>query len=191
MNERIPHEITASVLAATTAFVGGTALNLPPWAIFISWAGLHLMGGPSRANATRLWAAMPVGSAFALAIVLVDQHLAPHAGGGRLAQNALLGAIILVLNTALMYAGRLRPISLVPGMFLGFASFFATYFGGFGYDHGNVWAAWVSVVAMNALGPVYAFVANWATLARPTAPTGPAPHAQPATAPGAPVAEIR
>ncbi|MFD6425166.1 DUF1097 domain-containing protein [Streptomyces sp. NPDC060198] len=188
MSERIPHEITASVLAATTAFVGGTALGLPPWAIFISWAGLHLMGRPSLANARRLWAAMPVGSAFALAIVLVDQHLAPHVGGGRLAQNALLGAVILVLNTALMYAGRLRPISLVPGMFLGFASFFATYFGGFGYDHGNVWAAWVSVVAMNALGPAYAFLANWATLARVPAP---ASAASALSASGAPAAEAR
>ncbi|MGW0854638.1 DUF1097 domain-containing protein [Streptomyces sp. NPDC002690] len=181
MRERIPHEITASVLAATTAFVGGTALNLPPWAVFISWAGLHLMGGPSLANATRLWATMPVGSAFALVIVVCDQHLAPHVGGGRTAQNALLGAIILVVNTALMYAGRLRAVSLVPGMFLGFASFFATYFGGFGYDRGNVWAAWISVVAMNALGPVYAFLADRATLSRTPAPV--------ATAPLAPAAE--
>jgi hypothetical protein len=34
--ERIPHEIAASILAASTAFIGGTALNLPLWAIFIS-----------------------------------------------------------------------------------------------------------------------------------------------------------
>ncbi|MFI6610145.1 DUF1097 domain-containing protein [Streptomyces poriferorum] len=167
MRERIPHELTASVLAATTAFVGGTALNLPPWAIFISWAGLHLMGGPSLANATRLWRAMPVGSAFALAIVVCEQHLAPHVSEARWAQNALLGAVILVLNTALMYSGRLRATSLVPGMFLGFASYFATYFGGFGYEPGNVWAAWLSVVAMNALGPVYAYLAHRLTLSRP------------------------
>ncbi|WNI26321.1 DUF1097 domain-containing protein [Streptomyces sp. ITFR-16] len=171
MRERIPHELTASVLAATTAFVGGTALNLPPWAIFISWAGLHLMGGPSLANATRLWRAMPVGSAFALAIVVCDQHLAPHVDDARWAQNALLGAVILVLNTALMYTGRLRPTSLVPGMFLGFASYFATYFGGFGYAPGNVWAAWLSVVAMNALGPVYACLAHRLTLPRSAAPS--------------------
>lgn len=43
-------------------------------------------------------------------------------------------------------------------MFFGFACFFATFFGGFGYDPGNAWAAWVSVVAMNALGPVFAYL---------------------------------
>lgn len=177
MRERIPHELTASVLAATTAFVGGTALNLPPWAVFISWAGLHLMGGPSLANATRLWRAMPVGSAFALAIVVCDQHLAPRVDDARWVQNALLGAVILVLNTALMYTGRFRPTSLVPGMFLGFASYFATYFGGFGYAPGSVWAAWLSVVAMNALGPVYAYLAHRLTLPRSAAPSAEFPPA--------------
>ncbi|WP_411349335.1 DUF1097 family protein [Gordonia sputi] len=39
MRDRIPHEIVASILAGLTAFIGGTALNLPPWAIFIGWAG--------------------------------------------------------------------------------------------------------------------------------------------------------
>ncbi|MEW1859384.1 DUF1097 domain-containing protein [Streptomyces sp. NPDC088194] len=186
MRERVPHEIAASVLAATTAFVGGTALNLPPWAIFVSWAGLHLMGPLSLANAARLWAAMPVGSAFALAIVLADQHLGPHVSSGRWAQDALLAAIILVLNTALMYAGRLRATSLVPGMFLGFASYFATFFGGFGYHAGSVWAAWVSVVAMNALGPVYAYLAGRLTFAR-AEPAGTATAAHPAPAGPSPV----
>lgn len=181
MRERIPHEIAASIMAATTAFVGGTTLDLPPWAIFISWAGLHLMGRPSLANAKRLWAAMPVGSTFAAAIVLVDQHLGPHAGSSRIAQDALLAVIILVLNSALMYTGRLRLTSLVPGMFLGFASFFATFFGGFGYHAGSVWAAWVSVVAMNALGPVYAYLANRLTFAVPDQAPAPAP-AEPVTA---------
>ncbi|MGC5167119.1 DUF1097 domain-containing protein [Luteimicrobium sp. DT211] len=180
MRERIPHEIASSILAATTAFVGGTALDLPPWAIFVSWAGLHLMGNLSLANAKRLWAAMPVGSAFALAIVLVDQQLAPHVGSSRWAQDALLAAIILVLNTALMFTGRLRLTSLVPGMFLGFASYFATYFGGFGFSAGNVWAAWLSVVVMNALGPVYAYLAHRLTFARPVAAEVPAERTVPA-----------
>ncbi|MEV7404830.1 hypothetical protein AB0N93_31145 [Streptomyces sp. NPDC091267] len=47
---------------------------------------------------------------------------------------------------------------LVPGMFFGFASHFATYFGVFGYDAGNPWAACICVVAVNALGPVFAYL---------------------------------
>lgn len=71
-----------------------------------------------------------------------------------------------LLNSALMYAARLSALSLVPGMFLGFASSFATFFGGFGYHQNSPWAAWVSVVAMNALGPVYAYLTGKLTFAR-------------------------
>ncbi|MGD6740446.1 DUF1097 domain-containing protein [Streptomyces sp. BH106] len=158
VRERIPHEIVASVLAATTAFVGGTALHLPPWAIFISWAGMFLMGGPNLAGARRLWCAMPVGSTYALLIVLLETHAGTAFGESQLARNTFGALCILVLNSALMYTGRVRFFSLVPGMFFGFASYFATFFGGFGFEAGNPWAAWVCVVAMNALGPVYAWL---------------------------------
>ena len=41
----LPSEVVASILAATTAFIGGTALHLPPWAIFIGWAGCDSVSG--------------------------------------------------------------------------------------------------------------------------------------------------
>ncbi|WP_235035823.1 MULTISPECIES: DUF1097 domain-containing protein [unclassified Curtobacterium] len=171
MRERIPHEIVASVLAGTTAFIGGNALHLPTWAIFISWAGMFLLGAkPTLRNATRLWAAMPIGSAFGLVIVLLDQRFGTVLGEGQAAQNTVLALLILVVNCALMYTGRTRLFGLVPGMFLGFASFFATCFGGFGFDPGNAWAAWASVVVMNALGPVFAYLSRRLTFARPTQP---------------------
>lgn len=168
MRERIPHEIVASVLAGATAFIGGNALHLPTWAIFISWAGMFLLGGkPTLRNATRLWAAMPIGSAFGLVIVLLDQRFGTLLGEGQAAQNTVLALLILVVNCALMYTGRTKLFGLVAGMFLGFASFFATCFGGFGFDPGNAWAAWVSVVLMNALGPVFAYLSRRLTFARP------------------------
>jgi hypothetical protein len=160
MRERLPHEIVASVLAGLTAFIGGNALHLPPWAIFISWAGTFMLGGPSWANARRLWLAMPAGSTFALLIVLVEQHAGAALGDGQLARNAMQALVLLVVNSALMYAGRFKALALIPGMFFGFASFFATFFGGFGYDAGNPWSAWISVIAMNALGPVFAYLSN-------------------------------
>lgn len=160
VRERIPHEIVASVLAATTAFIGGTALHLPPWAIFISWAGTFLLGGPSLANARRLWLAMPMGSTYALIIVLLETHVGTAFGEGQFARNAFGALCILVVNTTLMYTGRIRFFALIPGMFFGFASYFATFFGGFGYDAGNPWAAWVCVIAMNALGPVFAWLSR-------------------------------
>ncbi len=161
MLRKIPHEIVASILAATTAFVGGNALHLPPWAIFIGWAGTYLAGGPHLPVMRRLWAAMPAGSTFALIIVLLDQHIGTKFGTSTLAQDAMLALIILVVNSLLMYTGRLKVFSLIPGMFFGFASFFATFFGGFGWDTTNPWVAWIAVIAMNALGPVYAWLAEW------------------------------
>ncbi|MER7174761.1 DUF1097 domain-containing protein [Streptomyces mesophilus] len=158
MRERIPHEIVASVLAATTAFIGGNALHLPPWAIFIAWAGTFLLGGPNLANAKRLWCAMPMGSTFALIIVLLETNAGTAFGESQLARNFFAALCILVVNTTLMYTGRLPLFSLIPGMFFGFASYFATFFGGFGYDAGNAWSAWVCVIAMNALGPVFAWL---------------------------------
>ena len=188
MRERIPHEIVASVLAGATAFIGGNALHLPTWAIFISWAGMFLLGGkPTLRNATRLWAAMPIGSAFGLVIVLLDQRFGTLFGDGQAAQNTVLALLILVVNCALMYTGRTKLFGLVPGMFLGFASFFATCFGGFGFDPGNAWAAWVSVVLMNALGPVFAYLSRRLTFARPE-PAGTVVEADAVVAAGGAVA---
>src|ERR1700724_2739201 len=51
-------------------------------------------------------------------------------------------AIIFSLNTCLMYTGRIPRFSFIPGMFFGFASFFATFFGGFGPIPHNPYAAW-------------------------------------------------
>jgi len=180
MSERVPHEIAASLLAGLTAFIGGTALNLPPWAIFIGWAGTFLAGGPSLVVVRRLWAAMPAGSTFALIIVLVDQHIGTAFGHSRIAQDAVLALIILVVNSALMYTGRIGLFSLIPGMFFGFASFFATYFGGFGFHSGNPLAAWVSVVAMNFLGPVFAYLSTKLTFPRRAADPAPAAVPEPA-----------
>ncbi|MCX4093261.1 DUF1097 domain-containing protein [Nocardia sp. alder85J] len=180
MRDRIPHEIVASVLAGLTAFIGGTAWNLPPWAIFVSWAGTFALGGPSLINARKLWFAMPAGSTFAMLIVIADQHIGTAFGHSRFAQDAMLALIILVINSALMYTGRIRYFALIPGMFFGFASYFATFFGGFGFHSGNVLAAWVSVVAMNFLGPIFAYLSTKLAFPRPVS----APSAAPA-APGA------
>lgn len=169
MKDRIPHEIVASILAGLTAFIGGTALNLPPWAIFIGWAGTFLAGGPNLTTAKKLWVAMPAGSTFALIIVEIDKQIGTGFGHSRFGQDLMLGIIIFVINSALMYTGRTRLFSLVPGMFFGFASFFATFFGGFGWSAGNVWAAWVSVIAMNALGPVFAYLSVKLAFPRPVA----------------------
>jgi hypothetical protein len=179
MLSKLPHEVVASILAASTAFVGGNALHLPPWAIFIAWAGTYLAGGPRLEVMRRLWATMPVGATYALVIVLLDREVGDLLGASTLARDAMLALIILVVNTALMYTGRIPLFSLIPGMFFGFAAFFATYFGGFGWEASAPWVAWVCVIAMLLLGPVYAWLAEWLvkplSVRRPAAAVVPSP----------------
>jgi hypothetical protein len=175
MLSKVPHEIVASILAASTAFVGGNALHLPPWAIFIAWAGTYLAGGPHIAVMKRLWATMPVGATYALIIVLIDTHFGDLLGTSTLARDAMLALVILIVNSALMFTGRIKMFSLIPGMFLGFASFFATYFGGFGWDPTNPWVAWIAVIAMLSLGPIYAWLAEWLVRPLHVKPTIPSP----------------
>lgn len=61
-------------------------------------------------------------------------------------------------------------------MFFGFASTFATYFGGFGYDAGNLGAAFVSAAGMCALGPLCAVLGLRLMFAPTAAPEQEAPQ---------------
>jgi hypothetical protein len=148
-----PAEVVASLLAVTTMFVPN---HLPPWAIFIAWAGTFAAGGPRPDVLKKIWTVMPIGAITAFLI----------ASGFDLASKTFTGTTVLVaqcvilfvLNGSMMLLGRLQPFSFVPGMFFGFASYFATLFGGFGFAPGNALAALGSVLLMNALGPLYAWL---------------------------------
>jgi hypothetical protein len=163
-----PAEIVASALAVTTIFIGMLPWNLPPWAIFISWAGIFAAGGPTLSNMRKFWITMPIGAATAFMIVLGFQWAGSAFDGtaGVFAQCAIL----FCLNGMMMSLGRIPAIGFVPGMFFGFACFFATLFGGFGPASQNPVMALIACLAMNFLGPIYA----WLT-ARLSAHHGPAP----------------
>ena len=153
---KLPTEIVASLLAATTVLISLPPYDLPPWAIFISWAGTFAMGGPTKGNLKRIWRVMPIGSVAAFLIVLGFNAAGKHFSGGPLIVVQM--TILFCLNAGMMLLGRLPWLSFVPGMFFGFASYFATTFGGFGPVPHNPVAALIAVVPMNALGPVYAWL---------------------------------
>jgi hypothetical protein len=154
--KRLPAEIVASLLAATTVIIALPPYHLPPWAIFISWAGTFAAGGPKPEVLRKIWPAMPVGATYALAIVLAFQGVSGYLTGW--AFTAAQMAIIFSLNTCLMYTGRIPAFSFIPGMFFGFASFFATFFGDFGPAPGNPFMAWIATVSMTMLGPAFAWL---------------------------------
>ncbi|MFF0084901.1 DUF1097 domain-containing protein [Streptomyces canus] len=153
---RLPHEVSASIVAFATVLLLLSPLHMPTWAIFITWAGTFLQGGPSIANAISMITATTTGAGFAVAAVLLNRETGTMFGTGEFARTLALGVVIFFVNGTLLATGRLKPFALIPGMFFGFASTFATYFGGFGYDGGNLGAAFISAAAMCALGPLCA-----------------------------------
>jgi hypothetical protein len=66
--------------------------------------------------------------------------------------------ILFCLNAGMMLLARLPGLGFIPGMFFGFASFFATMFGGFGPAPKDPFTALYIVVLMNAIGPAYAWM---------------------------------
>ncbi|MGP3961219.1 DUF1097 domain-containing protein [Nonomuraea sp. 3N208] len=158
MRIRLPHEVSASIVAFATVFLAMSPLNLPTWAIFITWAGTFLLGGPTKANAVKLITATTAGAGFGVVAILLNRATGNMFGTGSFGQTVALGLVIFVVNGTLLAAGRLQVLSLIPGMFFGFASLFATYFGGFGFASDNLAAAFVSSAAMSALGPLCAFL---------------------------------
>ncbi|HSX98689.1 MAG TPA: DUF1097 domain-containing protein [Streptomyces sp.] len=165
----LPHEVSASIVAFATVFLLMSPLNMPTWAIFITWAGTFLQGGPSLANAISMVTATTTGAGFGVVAVLLNRETGTMFGTGAFAQTLALGVVIFFVNGTLLATGRLRLFSLIPGMFFGFASVFATYFGGFGYDAGNLGAAFVSAAAMCALGPLCAVLGLQLMFAPPAA----------------------
>lgn len=156
MKSRLPHEVSASIIAFATVFLLLSPLHMPTWAIFITWAGTFMQGGPSIPNAISMITATTTGAGFGVVAVLLNRETGTMFGTGEFAQTLALGVVIFFVNGTLLATGRLGPFALIPGMFFGFASVFATYFGGFGYDAGHLDAAFVSAAAMCALGPLCA-----------------------------------
>jgi hypothetical protein len=182
MRIRLPHEVSASIVAFATVFLTMSPLRMPTWAIFITWAGTFLLGGPSRPNAIKLITATTTGAAFGVVAVLLNRATGDMFGSSEFGRTVALGLVIFVVNGTLLATGRIRVFSLIPGMFFGFASLFATYFGGFGFDAGNLAAAFVSAAAMCALGPLCAYLGLRLMFAAPTVAADRGSEAKPAEA---------
>lgn len=151
-----PHAVVASLLAVTTVLMAQLPWHLPVWAIFISWAGTFAMGGPSLANMKRIWATLPIGSITGFLVVVGFGIAAKNFSGTSLLIAECV--ILFCLNSAMILMARFSAISFVPGMFFGFASYFATIFGGFGPVPKNPLWALAAVLVMSFLGPIYAWI---------------------------------
>lgn len=170
--KKLPHEVVASLLAATTVLMAQLPWHLPVWAIFVSWAGTFAMGGPTADNLKRIWPVLPVGSIAGYLIVVCFGLAAHQFSGSGLVMAEVV--ILFSLNAGMMCLGRLPGLHFIPGMFFGFASFFATMYGGFGPAPKDPFSALYIVILMNAIGPVYAWItANFSHRHVPLANTFP------------------
>jgi hypothetical protein len=154
----LPREISASLLAILTVPLSLPPTHLPPWAVFVSWAGTFAAGGPKPETLRKLAPVQPLGSVTAMIIVLlfgVAAELVPAGAPMVIAEMA----IIFVLNSAMIFVARVVPLfSFIPGMFFGFASYFATYFGGWGLVEQNPYHALWATILMNAIGLCFAYL---------------------------------
>lgn len=154
---RLPMEVSATLLAASTVFVG--MAGLPTWGIFLGWAATSLCGGPTRRVFSMLSRTLLIGAAFAVATAVLQQWLADAFGPHVPAWLSLLLAV-LVMNPGMLLLGRIRAMSLIPGMFIGFSTVLATQAGSFGPFPGDI--AWSAIcgLAMNLLGLGVAWAAT-------------------------------
>jgi hypothetical protein len=151
-------ESTAAVMSGLTAFVGGTALHLPVWALLMTWAFTLGMGWTDFPRLAVIWATLLAGCTFGLIIVTLNKHFGEALGGGQFSRNVTLFFIITAVVVAMMVLGRTKLFGLVPGMFLGVAAFLGTIQGGFGYEPTSTGAAWVCALAMVLAGTLFAYI---------------------------------
>ncbi|WP_427005925.1 DUF1097 domain-containing protein [Pseudarthrobacter sp. H2] len=181
MRFRLPVEVSATLLAASTVFVG--MAGLPAWGIFLGWAATSLCGGPTGRVVAVLWRTLPLGAVFAVATAFLQGWLAGVFGPDVPVWASLLLAI-LVMNPGMLLLGRIRALSLIPGMFIGFSTVLATQAGHFGPVPGNIMWSAACGLAMNLVGLGVAWAATAMSGGRPaTAPAAPASptalHARP------------
>lgn len=168
-----PHAVVASLLAVTTVLMVQLPWHLPVWAIFISWAGTFAMGGPTAANLKRIWPTLPIGSITGFLVVTGFGIASKNFSGTNLVIAEMV--ILFFLNTGMIMLARLPGLNFVPGMFFGFATFFATMYGGFGPTPKDPLSALGVAILMNAIGPVYAWItANFSHRHAPLENTFPA-----------------
>ena len=154
----LPREVSASLLAILTVPMSLPPTSLPPWAVFVSWAGTFAAGGPKPETLRKLAPVQPLGSVTAMIIVLLFGVAGDIFAPGAPMVIAEM-AIIFVLNGAMIALARVVPLfSFIPGMFFGFASYFATYFGGWGLVEQNPYHALWATILMNAIGLLFAYV---------------------------------
>jgi hypothetical protein len=165
--ERIPAAITGGILAAFTVFLAWPGLLSPPlalnfgaWGIFITWAGYFAAGGKgpgnSKAIIKKMYPAIIWGSFWGFVAGVIFTYYNSSMGSQL---NILLFdfLIIFLVNQPILWGGKFwKGFSYTPACFYGFATFFATFFGGFGLDPGQVVVAWLSGLLMNLLGPLWA-----------------------------------
>lgn len=169
-HETIPTAFTGAFLAGLTVLmaVQGVlpapyALMFPPWAVFITWAGYFAAGGGGKGQAVPVWKKMYGSIAWGVIWGFAGAYLMnifnPMVGSNLGLMLLIDGIIIFMVNQPILWGTRYwGPIKYTPAIFYGFAIFFSTYFGGFGFIPGNIFAAAITAYVAAALGPFFGYL---------------------------------
>ena len=174
--ETIPIAFTGAFIAGLTVLMTASvvlpkpwAILFPPWAVFITWAGYFAAGGGGKGQALPTFKKMYIailwgdiwGLAGGLGLVFVVGKM-----GLSLPLSLLLdGIVIFLVNQPILWGTRWwGPIKYTPAIFYGFATFFSTYFSGFGFYPGpldqytTIFSAFITAYIANALGPIAGYL---------------------------------
>jgi len=155
---KIPIEITVAYLAAFSLILGIEYLNLPVWAVFVTWAGYFALGADREAFIA-IYKAVPLGGIFGFIAVIGFDYLIkamPFV-------HWLIPSMIVEFIDVLILMYIITRFNFVGGaVFWAFASYFGTYYGGFYNSLGSLWgdaaSALLSEMIANFLGPIFGYL---------------------------------
>lgn len=174
--ETVPTAITGAFLAGLTVLMTASivlpkpwAILFPPWAVFITWAGYFAAGGGGKGQGMptfkKMYVAILWGDIWGLFGGLGIVFLVGSMSLSLPVSLLLDGIVIFLVNQPILWGTRYwGPIKYTPAIFYGFATFFSTYFGGFGFYPGpvnhyaTIVSAFITAYLANAVGPLFGYL---------------------------------
>lgn len=156
MRNRIPKEISASILAASTVLIALLPLNLPTWAIFLGWSGTFAAGGPNKEILSKIYPTMFIGTLTGFVVAFANYWIGLNFTGGMIIFMEMVA--IFILNAIAISFTRIKKIAFIPGIFFGFIIYAGTLYGGWGPVEGNRWYALLAAIIVILIGPLYAWL---------------------------------
>ena len=156
----IPLEWVCAFLAALTIPLFVYA-KIPVWATYVTWGGAFLVA-PNMEGIRKMFPTLIVGTISGVIFLALTFTLDPIVGAPVLANSI----IVFVMALALLYLARIPALTLVPGVFFGFACYVGVALAAQANSIPGLFAPWIYSTAALLLGPVLAWLSIVLTFPR-------------------------